>query len=81
MLEKRKITSRQRKYLDTLLDEHFKENKRLYLRLFHKINSLRELSLEQASKMIDRFAPGNVEADLNVSEALEKIYEHTGKKE
>lgn len=79
MLE-RKITPKQRKYLNFLLSKHFEGDRNLYLRLSYEVNSLRELSFEQAGEMIDKFSPSNVDVDLNVSEAFEKIEKHTGRK-
>ena len=76
----RSITPRQIKYLNILLSEAFGENRKLYLKLFYKVDSSRDLSLYQASEIIEKFVPDNGKRDENVRSALGKIYECLGQR-
>ena len=77
----RKITDRQLKYLNILLSEAFGEaNRKTYLWLFYKTKSSRDLDVETASEIIEKFVPDNNEREKHIGQAQNKIYEFLGQK-
>ena len=71
------ISPRQLKYLNILLSEHFQQNRKLYLKLFWKVDSSKDLTKDQASKIIEKFIEGP-DTLRNVAEANSRIYEALG---
>lgn len=81
MWKKRKITSRQLVYLNILLSNVFGENRKLYLELFYKVDSSKDLSFEQAHEIIEKFVPENPDLKMEIDVSLRKIYKHLGQRE
>lgn len=73
------ITEKQLKYLNILLTDSFgSQNRKLYLKIFYKVDSSKEITKEQASEIIEKFVDSNPEREKEVAIGLEKIYESLG---
>ena len=53
------ITERQQKYLVSMLSSEFKSNRKIILNHLYRKSSTKELSLIEASDLIEILAPGN----------------------
>jgi hypothetical protein len=74
------ITERQLQYLNILLNRYFGDNRKLYLSLFYDKESSKDLSVLEASEIIEKFVDENPDKDKNISMALNEIYKKQGQK-
>jgi len=73
------ITERQLKYLNILLTDCFGDyDRKIYLKVFYKVDSSKNLTLLQASEIIEKFVPDNENRNKEISIAIEKINEMKG---
>lgn len=70
------ITDKQLKYMNIILSQTFGENRKLFLKLFYKVDSSKDLTKDQASEIIELFIGPN--AAKYKAEAMDKIYEALG---
>ena len=76
------ITDKQLKYLNILLvkavgDDH----RKLYLKLFWKVDSSKDLTIDQASNIIEMFIEENPAFEKNKAVVLSRIYKELGQQE
>ena len=76
----RKITERQLTYLNILLDKAFGHNRKLYLKEFCGVESSKDLTLLEASDIIERFVPKNENREKNIANARHKMMIMSGQK-
>lgn len=76
------ITDKQLKYLNILLVKALGvDHRKLYLKLFWKVDSSKDLTMDQASEIIGMFIEENPAFEKNKAVALSRIYKELGQQE
>lgn len=72
-------TQKQIRFLNILISANLgPEYRKLYLKLFYKVDSSKDLTKEQASEIIEKYLNDNPDKERNVAIAMERIYKALG---
>ena len=78
----RSASDKQVRYLNILVVKNLgHQHRKLYLKLFYKVDSSKELTVNQASEIIEKFVEENPMREKHKALALHKIYRELGQKE